>query len=104
MNEIRNESEFNRFRTADRVLVLFYASWCPFSQRFLPVFEEYSRKNSDNCVFARIDDEPVLCDKYSIEFYPTVICFEKGTMTKRVDSKHGEGLSRKQFEEFVRSL
>ena len=26
----------------DKAFVLFYASWCPFSQRFLPVFEEYS--------------------------------------------------------------
>jgi len=25
---------------------LFYATWCPFSQSFLPVFEEYARSNS----------------------------------------------------------
>jgi thiol-disulfide isomerase/thioredoxin len=24
----------------DGAFVLFYATWCPFSQRFLPVFEE----------------------------------------------------------------
>ncbi len=25
----------------DRVFVLFYASWCPFSARFLPIFDKY---------------------------------------------------------------
>ena len=29
----------------DEAIVLFYASWCPFSQRFLPIFEEYMRKH-----------------------------------------------------------
>ncbi len=101
MKEIKSESELSQFKAADRMLVLFYASWCPFSQRFLPVFEEYSRKNSKSWEFVKIDDKPELCDKYSVEFYPSVLCFEKGAVTKRIDAKPGVGLDKRQFEEFA---
>jgi hypothetical protein len=57
-------------------------------------------KNS-NCEFVKIDDNAELCDKCSVEFYPTVLCFEKGVMTKRIDAKPGVGLNKK-FEEFTR--
>jgi len=31
----------DEIRSKDKAFVLFYATWCPFSQRFLPLFEEY---------------------------------------------------------------
>jgi thiol-disulfide isomerase/thioredoxin len=37
-------------KTKGRVYVLFYASWCPFSQRFLPIFEKYARDNPETCL------------------------------------------------------
>jgi thioredoxin 1 len=85
----------------DKAFVLFYATWCPFSQRFLPIYEEYSKSNPEECLSVIVDDEPELCEEYSIEFYPTVILFEKGKVRKRLDSLHGVGLSRKQLEEFT---
>jgi thiol-disulfide isomerase/thioredoxin len=103
MKEIQSEAEFDRFKNADKVLVLFYASWCPFSQMFLPVFEECSRKNSKS-EFVKIDDNEKLCDKYSVEFYPTVLYLEKGAVAKRIDAKPGVGLNKKKFEELTHSL
>jgi thiol-disulfide isomerase/thioredoxin len=82
----------------EKAFVLFYASWCPFSQRFLPIFEEFAKKNE--CVKVEVDDnEDEICDKYSIEYYPTVILFKKGKACKRIDAKPGIGLDRKQLEE-----
>jgi len=58
MREIDNEEDLaGILRAVRRVFVLFYASWCPFCIRFLPLFEEYSRKFSDEFLRARIDDE-----------------------------------------------
>ena len=39
---IANEDEFHTvLRTIRRVFILFYAPWCGFSRRFLPVYEKY---------------------------------------------------------------
>ena len=44
-----------------------------------------------------VDDKPDFCDKYSIEYYPTVLLFKKGKLEKRLDAAPGEGLTRKQL-------
>jgi thiol-disulfide isomerase/thioredoxin len=85
----------------DKVYVLFYASWCHFSQEFLPVFREYAKKHPDECVSVLIDDRPDLCDKYSIDYYPTVLLFKKGKLDKRLDAEPGEGLTRKQLMQLI---
>jgi thiol-disulfide isomerase/thioredoxin len=87
----------------DKAYVLFYATWCPFSQRFLPIFAEYSRTNPQECLSIAIDDKPQVCEEYSIEYYPTVILFKKGKMEKRLDSEPGIGLNRKQLGDFAES-
>jgi thioredoxin 1 len=94
--DVRNEIE-----DKEEAVVLFYATWCPFSRRFLPIFDEYSKNNPEECVSVIADDEPDLCDKYSIEYYPTVILFKKGKICQRIDSEPGVGLSEKQFKNFV---
>jgi len=91
----------HQIENKDRAFVLFYATWCPFSRRFLPIYEEYSKRNPEECLSVIVDDEPDLCEEYSIEFYPTVILFEKGKVRKLLDSIHGVGLSKKQLEEFT---
>jgi thiol-disulfide isomerase/thioredoxin len=87
----------------EKVYVLFYASWCPHSQRFLPIFKDYERRNPNECVSVIIDDKPDLCDKYSIEYYPTVILFRKGKVHKRLDVEPGGDLTKKQLENLTES-
>ena len=79
-----------------KVFVLFYASWCPFSQRFLPVFKKYAESSRD-CLRVQIDDKPSLCDKYAVDFVPTVLVFENGIVTKRLDSEPHVGLSQNEL-------
>jgi thiol-disulfide isomerase/thioredoxin len=88
-------------RSKERLFVLFYASWCPFSQRFLPVFLEHA-ENSEPC-YKRIlvDDADELVRRYSIEVYPTVLYFENGRVVKRLDGTYHEGLDRGRLKKFV---
>jgi len=90
-------------KNKDRAFVLFYSKWCGFSRRFLPVFEDFSRDNPNECLAVTLDDDPDVCKEYSINYYPTVILFNRGKVQKRLDSKPGIGLNKKEFEEFTQN-
>ena len=84
------------------MFVLFYASWCPFSQRFLPVFEKFSRDRTRVCMRVVADFKVSLCDKLSVDVFPTVLVFEKGKLIRRLDGQAGKGLSEQQLIEFAK--
>ncbi len=87
----------------ERAFVLFYASWCPFSQRFLPIFKEFSKDKPNECLSIIVDDKPDLCEKYEIDYYPTVLLFSKGEVQKRLDPIPGFGLTKQQLKELAKS-
>jgi thiol-disulfide isomerase/thioredoxin len=91
----------NVLKSKEKAFVLFYASWCPFSQRFLPIFEDYAKTNPKECVSVVIDDKPDLCEKYEIEYYPTVLLFKNGDVEKRLDATPGLGLTKKQLHDLT---
>jgi thiol-disulfide isomerase/thioredoxin len=92
----------DEIKSKDKAYVLFYATWCPYSQKFLPIFEEYERSNPKECIKIIVDDKPNLCEEYSIEYYPTVLYLEKGKVHKRIDAEPGLGLTKKQLKEFTK--
>jgi thiol-disulfide isomerase/thioredoxin len=83
------------------VFVLFYASWCPYSQAFLPDYLASAYNNSTCHIRILVDDQDDLVEKYSIDVYPTVLYFEKGELVKRLDGIPHEGLNDAQLKEFV---
>jgi thiol-disulfide isomerase/thioredoxin len=85
----------------EKAFVLFYATWCPFSQRFLPIFEKYAKSNPQQCLSVIADDKPDVCEEYFIEYYPTVILFKKGKVQKRLDAEPGIGLNKKQLKDLT---
>jgi Thioredoxin domain-containing protein len=85
----------------EKAVVLFYASWCPFSQRFLPIFKEYAKRNPDICLSVIVEDDPGVFKEYTVEYYPTVIMFKKGKMCKRLDPESGVGLTEEKFKNFA---
>ena len=89
-------------RSRDKLMVLFYASWCPFSQAFLPTYLAHAAAG-DPC-YARIivDEGDPLVEKYRIEVFPTVLFFEKGAVVRRLDGAYHRGLSQGQLEDFAR--
>jgi len=90
-------------KNRDEAFVLFYASWCPFSQRFLPTFDKYAQGETQNCIRVKIDDKASLMERYSVEVVPTVLLFIKGTVKKRLDGAPGQGLTEKQLKDLISS-
>jgi thioredoxin 1 len=102
---IESESELDMMLSeCPSLLVLFYASWCPYSQRFLSIYEKYA-ENSENIFCRVLTDELKGCkENYSIEVVPTVIFFKNGKIAKRLDGIIGRGLSEEQLVEMIDSL
>ena len=89
-------------RTKESVIAVFYASWCPFCKKFLPIFMRNAEGERRDFLSVQ-DDEETLVDKYSVKIFPTVLYFEKGIISKRLDGIPGVGLQEQQLAEFVRS-
>ena len=83
-------------------MVLFYASWCPFSQAFLTTYLEARRGRRAvlRAHHRRRRRRPR--EKYAIDVFPTVLFFEKGRLVKRLDGVYHRGLSQGQLEDFAR--
>jgi thiol-disulfide isomerase/thioredoxin len=79
------------------VFILFYATWCPFSQRFLPVYEKLARGQGEAFVRFAVDDNEDICDRHEIEVYPTVLYFKNGKVSKRLDGGYHVGLSEREL-------
>jgi thioredoxin-like negative regulator of GroEL len=84
----------------ENLFVLVYASWCPYSARFLPIFEKHANDRSRSCARVVINDDEVVADKYDVHTYPAVLFFNTGQVVKRLDSVHGEGLDENQLKDF----
>jgi thiol-disulfide isomerase/thioredoxin len=91
----------DRVKDKEKAYVLFYATWCPFSQRFLPIFQEYAKKNPEECLSIIVDEDPEVCEEYAIEYYPTVITFKKGKAYKRLNAEPGVGLDKRQLKDLT---
>ncbi|GAA1549335.1 thioredoxin [Actinomadura kijaniata] len=68
-------------RSADIVLIDFWAAWCGPCRRFAPVFEESSDKHGD-IVFAKVDTEaePALSERFGIASIPTLMAIREGVI------------------------
>jgi thiol-disulfide isomerase/thioredoxin len=84
-----------------KVYALFYASWCPHSRRFLPIFKEYAKTNPDECLEVMIDFKENLCEQYGIDYYPTVLMLKNGKVEKRLDVEPGGDLTKEQLAELT---
>ena len=88
-------------KSRDSAIVLFYASWCPFSRSFLPVFERTAKERADRLFRVLVDDQPELCAEYRVDVFPTVIFFKNGEVARRLNGLAGFGLDEKSLSEFI---
>jgi thiol-disulfide isomerase/thioredoxin len=88
-------------KSTQRFFALFYASWCPFSRKFLPIYQKCTLNSPVPCLRIMVDDRDDLCEKYEINYYPTVLLFENGLVTSRLDAAPGEGLSENQLKKML---
>jgi thioredoxin 1 len=100
MIEVTSKSELaSQLKANEKVVALFYASWCPFCRRFFTVFDKYAQKAGSK-VFLKVnvdDEENPLWEEYELEAVPSVILFERGQVSRRLDCQLGSGLTEEQF-------
>jgi thiol-disulfide isomerase/thioredoxin len=89
-----------------KLLVLFYASWCNFCKRFIPIFKAATADfKLGGVVHARIDYyDNSLWEEYDIGAVPTVLYFVDGKVYKRLDGKLGLGLSEQKLSKFLSEI
>ena len=104
MIEVSNKRDLERLlKKNKRVLALFYASWCPYCRIFLPVFDKNVSNRRFNLVLrVKVDDyDNPLWDEYSIKAVPTIIFFDEGQVSRRLDGRLGYGLNEKEFKDWL---
>jgi thiol-disulfide isomerase/thioredoxin len=87
----------NLVKSGRGIFVLFYADWCPFSRAFLPVYEKYAAGRDAEFLRILLDGNAEVFNEHSVEVYPTVLYFEEGRVSRRLDGKHLVGLREKQL-------
>lgn len=73
--------EYNKAMKGDKpVLALFYADWCGYCVRFMPVFQAISEKYKDDMVFTKVNVEDKnyekVVNKIGITGFPTVFILD----------------------------
>ncbi len=102
MSRICNSMELREItKSGQGIFVLFYASWCPFSQAFLPVFEKHAEGRDADFIRVLLDGNETLFDEHGIAVYPTVLFFKDGRVSRRLDGKHLVGLKEKQLADLI---
>jgi thioredoxin 1 len=89
-------------RLGQRVVALIYATWCPYCMRFLPVFTRYAQERHD--FYLVCDDREAIAGLYEVDVVPTILVFENGKVTRRLDGILGSGLTEKQLTDFIAAL
>ncbi len=98
---VDNEQDLNAIlKTEERLVGLFFASWCPYCAKFLPVFERNAGGAGLHFLAVK-DDQERMMDRFGIAVVPTVLFFEKGTVSKRLDGSPGVGLNESQLADFI---
>jgi thioredoxin 1 len=90
-------------------LFMFYADWCPFCQRFKPIFKSAitTKPASNGYKFYESkvnDDDNLLWDRFSINAVPTLIAFDKGKIISRRDAKMGVGLNESDLDSMLKEV
>ncbi len=107
MKKVVSKKELDSELKANKnVLALFYSTWCPYCMRFFPAFKDQaSKKGFENIIHVILDDDDdPLWDEYGIAAVPTVIYFEDGKVSKRLDAQLGLGLSEFKLQEWLKQF
>lgn len=76
-------------------VILFYANWCTYCRKFMPIFNSLSSKNADSYNFVKInidaDSSKSVAKEYGITSLPTVYIVEKKYKIKKEVSPYSYG-------------
>ena len=68
-----------------RVLVDFYAVWCPPCRALAPLLERFADQNAERVKVVKVDTDldEALAERYHIRTIPTLVSFQGGSEVKR---------------------
>ena len=104
MLKIYNQEDLNaELKKHKTVLAIFYSSWCPFCIGFAPTFDKkVADMDFESVIHVILDDyDDPMWDEYDIPAVPTIIFFEDGKVSKRLDAQLGRGLSERDFQVWI---
>jgi thioredoxin 1 len=86
-----------------KVLAVFYSLCCPFCLRFVPTFDKkVAGMGFESVIHVLLDDyDDPMWDDYNIPAVPTIIYFEDGKVSKRLDAQLGRGLNEGEFKTWI---
>lgn len=89
----------------DKVIVVFFAEWCPFCRAFLKIIENNKSTLKHKLAFANIsEDTNKLWSIYGISHIPVVIAFSNGKILARKDAIPNLGLNQDDLLTIDRAL
>lgn len=102
--ERTDEDSFDRdvLQRQGRVAALFWADWCPYARRFLPLFE--AADLGMDKVLVDVSDEGPLWDRYRIPVVPSVVVFADGHEVGRANGTNGFGLDVRALDRLKSSM
>ncbi|OGS48190.1 MAG: hypothetical protein A3K68_06625 [Euryarchaeota archaeon RBG_16_68_13] len=104
MLEARTPDEFREavLMAREPTVVLFWATWCPFCQRFRPEFDRLSEELPVRFVSVYLDDESnPLWEDFDVEVVPTMALFQDGKVVEREGGVLGYGIDRARVRAFA---
>ena len=105
--EVFGLGEMERLSSNPNSLILFYADWCHYCRRFIPIFDEALKKANPNILVGGIklnDDDNPLWDRYDINAVPTLIAFSNNSIKFRRDAKMGIGLTKSDLDSILSDI
>lgn len=102
--EVFDSADFEgeRLRKPGRYVVTFGAEWCPWTRRFVPKFQRWSKGMKATPAIADITDmKSPLWDTFRIRITPTVICFIDGSVVYRANGHRLIGIRESEFRSVV---
>jgi thiol-disulfide isomerase/thioredoxin len=101
MKELKTNEAYADATQAGRVMVEFYANWCPDCKRIEPYFDEWENKYQPDFTMVRAnrDELPDLGEKLEVLGIPTFIAYEDGKEVARLFSRDAK--SKEQVESFL---
>ena len=75
-----SQNDFQQKTAAGKVLVEFFATWCPHCKRQQPITDEAAEELRGKVVVYQVDVDknPELANEYAPEGFPTYVLFDNG--------------------------